>query len=673
MSVLEEELAQCRQYAERGSRLAQKSYDGLEKTLRAEQARIDAAERDMPDRIRQTDLIKKQRKGFNRLSDDIGKIRGDLETLRRQQQDFSIIVFGRTMAGKSTLMEILTHGNGKSIGNGSQRTTRDVRSYYWNGLKITDVPGVCAFAGDADKKLALDAAKNADLILFLITQDGVQAEEAGFLAELKSFGKPVLGIVNAKQAFDINRKKIALPRMKKLLDNTQMLDEIVRQFKEYARNHNQDWSDIPFVYAHLNSAFQAQLERGNDPEVYEASKMPVVENFIIDKVRSDGKFLRIKTFIDIAAVPTQKIIGALFDAGATTLFASDVWWDNLKRLDEWSERFDKRAAQKFSELYEQSRKKLERRIYDFAETHYDDEKAGDKWIAEFQRIDFASDYTELLEELSNECKRKLDEFGDQLRSELGYMPQFEMPTVKVDLPSTTEWGKYAMMVLPNLLMFIPGVGWAARIAIAIGSIILSTFFGNKEEKIREAKAELRKQLSEPSQAALAKMHADIVDVCIKEIFEEGIGGFREALAAQGEMLIELGDAQCRTAVELDQNYYDLNFELLDEAFRYKRDLDIRITVDNLARIPGEAFTIVAEGDWRDRKKLSSLLGEKLQIVPSNEDINKLVSQVLGCGYSVERFPVGEEEVGVVLRPEKAVDETRRLLAQQIAEVPIMKG
>lgn len=67
------------------------------------------------------------------------------------------------MAGKSTLMEILTEGNGESIGKGAQRTTRDVRKYEWNNLEITDVPGIGAFEGQEDEEIAFEAAKSADL------------------------------------------------------------------------------------------------------------------------------------------------------------------------------------------------------------------------------------------------------------------------------------------------------------------------------------------------------------------------------------------------------------------------------------------------------------------------------------------------------------------------------
>ena len=50
-----------------------------------------------------------------------------IEEKKQKLSNFSITLFGRTMAGKSTLMEILTNGDGKSIGLGAQRTTRDIR------------------------------------------------------------------------------------------------------------------------------------------------------------------------------------------------------------------------------------------------------------------------------------------------------------------------------------------------------------------------------------------------------------------------------------------------------------------------------------------------------------------------------------------------------------------
>ena len=43
----------------------------------------------------------------------------DLEMLKGDLEKFSITLFGRTMAGKSTLLEVLTEGDGSAIGMGA--------------------------------------------------------------------------------------------------------------------------------------------------------------------------------------------------------------------------------------------------------------------------------------------------------------------------------------------------------------------------------------------------------------------------------------------------------------------------------------------------------------------------------------------------------------------------
>ncbi len=126
----------------------------------------------------------------------------DLEILKNNLEKFSVTLFGRTMAGKSTLMEVLTEGDGSAIGMGAQRTTRDIRSYEWNGLSVTDVPGIGAFEGEEDTRLAFDAARTADLIIFLLTDDAPQAVEADCFRQVKDLGKPVIIIMNVKVSVD---------------------------------------------------------------------------------------------------------------------------------------------------------------------------------------------------------------------------------------------------------------------------------------------------------------------------------------------------------------------------------------------------------------------------------------------------------------------------------------
>ena len=222
----------------------------------------------------------------------------DLENLRSNMSRFSITLFGRTMAGKSTLMEILTEGNGETIGKGAQRTTRDIRKYAWNELEITDVPGIGAFEGEDDEQIAFEAAKTADLILFLITDDAPQATEADCFSRIIDLGKPIICVMNVKVSVTEGKSiKLAKRDIQKRFD-MERLGVIRNQFLKYADQFGQTWSHVPFIYVHLKSAYLAQHE--SDPELaelyYQMSRIDFLKNRIVHLVKTRGMFFRIKTF-----------------------------------------------------------------------------------------------------------------------------------------------------------------------------------------------------------------------------------------------------------------------------------------------------------------------------------------------------------------------------------------
>ena len=71
------------------------------------------------------------------------------------------------MAGKSTIREAITRGNGSTIGKGAPRTTRCIREYEWNHLRIIDTPGIGAYKGEADSALARSVIDESDVLVFL--------------------------------------------------------------------------------------------------------------------------------------------------------------------------------------------------------------------------------------------------------------------------------------------------------------------------------------------------------------------------------------------------------------------------------------------------------------------------------------------------------------------------
>ena len=672
-SSIERELIRCRQSAEEGYELANAKYSDIKNTL------IDAAnslsktdkEQSQVSRIRNTELVEKQKSELQQLRNRIEHIGDDLQNLRGRMKDFSIVVYGRTMAGKSTLMEILTHGNGQSIGKGSQRTTLDVRDYHWNGLKITDVPGISAFGGEADERLALEAAKKADLILFLLTSDAPQPDEAEKLAQLRSLGKPVLGVINVKMQFNIN-DDLDVEDLQDRMADTSTINATINQFKNFSANHNQDWSGIKFVATHLLSAYQSQ---DKNPKVFQISRFAEVEDFILDKVRNDGRFLRIKTFADNVAVPMSNVILEIYKQSGTTLRESDVWFDKRRQLGEWREKFLARSQERIDNLYKQLSEELDTAIYYFVDNHYEDDRAGEHWQQRFQRLKFDEKYQDLLKSMANECERKRKELSDELTQELRYTLNNNTQT-NIQMGGTTPWGKYAALVLPNLLMFVPGIGWAARLAIGVGSFIFSSLFEDKQEKIREAKAKLSNAITPPSRDILNQMHDKVIETFNNEILAKGVDEFSDLLAGYQFMFARLGQSQYRIAGALFKEFSNLNLKLLIEASNYKGAGSAK-GVSAVPRIPGEKMIVLADSWSLDTKKLSDLLGENISVMKDEPKLSDNVRKVLNSDIDIDRYPLDfskeneQPKNAIALFPKNKVDATNFKLAQQIAGVPII--
>lgn len=700
VAEMEAELNACREYAENGYKLAQEKFDEMKKTLADEMEKLNHADdaQDQIERVENTKLIEEQKRRLATLAEQMDSIQADIDILHERQKDFSIVIYGRTMAGKSTLMEILTHGDGKSIGKGAQRTTLDVRDYYWNGLRITDVPGVCSFGGAEDDKLALEAARSADLILFLLTDDAPQAGEAECLAQLRNLGKPVLGVVNVKMAFDLQRRSLALRNLQKRLADTNRLDAVCRQFKNFAGNYSQDWGDIEFVYTHLNAAFQSQPGRGNDTEVFSASNFGRVEKFILDKVRSDGKFLRIKNFVDITAVPTCRIVAEMYAHAAKTLAESSIWYKKREELYAWKEKFIEQTTKRAENLQEHVIAQVRNRMDPFVDTYYESDKVGELWEEEIKSLNLHKQYNDFLQEIADECEKKRKELSDELTQELRFCFSGGA-NVDVDMGSTTPYGKWAWHIATNALMFVPGIGWAARIGIGIGGLVIGWLFDDKEDNIRKNKEKLYDALVEGTSPMIEQMQANLIKTINEEIIDKGIEGFADTLKIMQYTLAQLGTSQCKLAMGLYGKYRVLNIEMFQKSLEYVDSSAFISDIGAIARIPGKQFFLFAKKWHFDEQKVSSLLGEKIRIEDGTADITMdsmggtnfherleayisfLEENVLGTKMEYDLYPITDEvdedgyyvDLMEIVFINEPVDNDKLIMTEQLFSVPIAEG
>ncbi len=120
----------------------------------------------------------------------------------------TVTLFGRTKAGKSTLMETLTKGDGSTIGEGAQHETTEVRpNHFWPPgqqlLRIVDTPGVEGFEGEEMTEKANQFVEQSDLIIFLVTDDKVSAGELDHFGNISTFGKPIVVLLNVKEKVEV--------------------------------------------------------------------------------------------------------------------------------------------------------------------------------------------------------------------------------------------------------------------------------------------------------------------------------------------------------------------------------------------------------------------------------------------------------------------------------------
>ena len=609
---IEEALHECQAYAQKGYDIASNTWNTIHQALLAEERKVKKVDKQQGkiSRLADEELIKKKKQGLASFMEMDKELKQDLSYLQKQQKEFSVLVFGRTMVGKSTLMEIMTHGSGASIGNGSQRTTLDVRDYHWKGMKITDVPGIASFDGREDDRLALEAAKAADLILFLISDDGVQQEEAKNLAELRRLGKPVLGIINVKLGITEQVRSLDMKRLRNKMAERERIETICNQFRQFAGNFQQDWGDLTFVPVHLKAAY---LGQDKNPELWEVSNFTEVEAYILSKVQQDGCFLRIKTFLDRVIIPLQGRMEMLYENSGSSLTEAFEYQKKCQELTEWKKIFVEDSQEKFNNLCTRVKNKLARGIKEFAEYNYENEDAGEDWKEYLQEeLKLEADCMSFLQERANKCSRKRRELMDSLKTELTFAGvNVEFDDISMDSIFDTQFWGSAAAIAASLI--------SGPIGIAIG-IVTWLFGSSKEEKIREAKAKLRAALQDAMDECgyVDTLMAGVAKTMNEEIFGKGVEGLYNALAQMDAMLIGLAKEEATGAERLGVLLNQLNCQLLHEAEGYiaaQEGKNLVLSVDRIARIPGEVTVVYDTVNSFDgyEAQMTNLIGEKVEL------------------------------------------------------------
>ena len=616
------------------------------------------------------------------IQDSVDSIRisftEDLEILKEDLEKFSVTLFGRTMAGKSTLMEVLTEGDGSAIGMGAQRTTRDIRKYEWNGLSVTDVPGIGAFEGEEDTRLAFDAAKTADLIVFLLTDDAPQAVEADCFRQVKDLGKPVIIIMNVKVSIDGNKSMKLVERDMNRAFDEERIEEIRKQFCRFGDSYGQDWNNVTFVAAHLKAAYEAvKCEKSDDPETKankdfwnRISRIDDLKQKICEEVLVRGKYIRVKTFADIIANPMIESLSDLDLQSRMNISQGKIVSDKKHALEKRKKLFVSDGMKRIESFMMRLKTELRTEIAIFAEDHYNDKMADIAWGEIIKSKDLEGMCKTLLDDMEQEVDGIIHETIREMESELRYVSvdsvqrTFLTPAL-IDAKRIVGWTSLllggggtvaaAILTLTGVEMAAGPVGWvAAGIGLAGGIGLL--FLESRGDKLAKARARLEKELTESVNATCDSIWSQL-EKNLDRLVKGKIDLVLDELTKIENVMNSLAETQETLADSLREELRTLNLtftaKIASAVFGEDEAQKAMDNIQTAARIPGvctlltEIEANAANEDFTN--KLKDLISEDISVVTESEEIPEYVSSVLGGLVEPQDIVFENETKTVIIR------------------------
>jgi predicted GTPase len=223
---------------------------------------------------------------------------------------FNLVLFGRTGAGKSTLIEALTSGDGISVSQGESDWTVDVRPVIWHECQLVDTPGINGWGrterrADLEEKARL-AVEAADIVLLCFdTQSQQEAEFAKVAEWANAYGKPIIAIINNRNPVWRN------PHRESHRDKRANLSRTMLQHVSNVREGlaNQGFGEVPVVclsskralFGRARMPFSgpdgnslvSQREKYGQEVLLRWSNIFALESLIIEALTQDAPVIRI--------------------------------------------------------------------------------------------------------------------------------------------------------------------------------------------------------------------------------------------------------------------------------------------------------------------------------------------------------------------------------------------
>lgn len=513
------------------------------------------------DKFQFAETLKKIQSDIQKLSEaSLDDLVISLNQKRKHLENFTVALFGRTKAGKSTLRETLTRGNGSTIGKGSQRTTRDVKEYSWQGLRLLDTPGIEAYKGDDDTQKANDIIDQSDIVLFLTSDDSVQPGEFQAMAQLQQINKYFAVILNVKHDIANNLEDLEM-----FLDIPEMVfdEDRLSQHKHHIKNHIQEYlhlDNVDIVPIHAQSGFlstQAEYQEYSN-QLWELSKIEELYSLIAYQIYNNGQNLRLSTFADSLEYFINSINQELAAAKSQLSVQLDFMEKKQKEIEEIFAEVKKDGNKKIKDKCDSLYDLIENQIGNFVDNYSDMDinRRQREWKRIVNEKNIEETMKSCKEAIFSDLREKLQEFEQEYEYDLKNIQiDMAMNFQDINKDDTGKWIKWGSVAVGAVgaAAFVaanwwnPG-GWVvgAGLVTTVASIG-GSFAGdwkkadddkNYKKDIQEEKDSLRKQVMEKRQVTV-KAYQDWLFKNINQYEEEVIGQVKSYIKRLSEIVEKL--------------------------------------------------------------------------------------------------------------------------------------
>ncbi len=394
------------------------------------------------------------------LNKDIEALRLSLATKKTHLEDYTIALFGRTKAGKSTIREALTRGNGSTIGKGAQRTTREVYEYQWQGLRLIDTPGIEAYQGEDDTAKANEIIDQADMVIFLTSDESVQAGEFEAMAKLEKINKHFVVLLNIKENLD-NPKRLQrfLQNPRKVFDEQRLIEHhhhLINNINQHLGIEQVDIIDIQAMAAFLSTQPE---HKDISTQLWESSRLEEVYSLIAEDIYYCGNHRRKSTFFDGTSLFLGQIEANLSVCKASLqeqIYFLETKQKDIKKLfNEFIKDSQRKIENKVKEIFS----KLQQETSCFVDNNIGTEKAEEEWKKiEKKYSDKLQDSIKRgFQEIHAELKERLQEF----EKEYNYDAENSKFDLNIDNLNKGQTGDF----LKTLGLVCSGVAAVAFVAV----------------------------------------------------------------------------------------------------------------------------------------------------------------------------------------------------------------